>query len=295
MNWKFKAAVQWGFAHLPYGEHLNHLAQIARGSFSPDVQLRELLIQLRYLRRLNDRFPLAGKVAVEIGPGWQGLGILSLHLFGCARIIAIDQEPHIRWSLLSRLMEVCRSNWNEICDVTGMRFKPLGKFTSLNHALSSMSVQYLAPGNAAATGLSRASVDLVYSYGVLEHISPKALEAICEETARILKPTGRACHNIGLHDHFHDAGIGNGVNFLRYSERQWNALCGNRITYHNRLRLPQYLGIFSAHGLTPLWSERELLDSNLAALRSLRVNERFAGMSSEDLATSHLYIDLAPH
>lgn len=287
MHWKAKAALQWGLAHVPFGERLNHLAQIARGSFTEGAQLRELLVQLAYLKKLNERFPLKGKTVVEIGPGWQGLGVLSLHLFGCSRIIAIDQEPHIRWSLLSRLMEVARSHWNEL-GVT----VPLRTFTSLEDAFAGMGVEYLAPGDAAETGLAPQSVDLVYSYGVLEHISPEALERICAETARILKPTGRACHNIGLHDHFHDAGLGNGVNFLRYSARRWNFMCGNRITYHNRLRFPTYEAMFTRHHLKSVWEERELLDENIAALKRMNVHRDFVHFTHEELATSHLFVDL---
>lgn len=292
MHWKAKAALQWVFAHLPYGEHLNHLAQLARGSFAPEAQLRELLIQLAYLRRLNERFPLAGLTVVEIGPGWHGLGILSLHLFGVRRIIAIDQERHIRWTLLSRLMDVARMHWDDVCEAVG-RPRPLDDFDSLGEAFDAMGVKYLAPGDAAETGLPDCSVDLVYSYGVLEHIAPEAIERICCETARILKPTGRAAHNIGLHDHFHNAGIGNGVNFLRYSANRWNFVCGNRITYHNRLRYPTYLEMFERHRLRPVWAEKELLSLNIEALKKLKVHRDFSKFTLEELATSHLFVDLA--
>lgn len=291
MHWKAKAALQWGFARLPYGERLNHLAQIARGSFTPGAQLQELLIQLAYLRKLNERFPLAGKTVVEIGPGWQGLGVLCLYLFGCERIIAIDQERHIRWSLISRLMNVCKSNWRKVCAVGGA-LRPLREFDSLEHTFNEMCVEYMAPGDAADTGMAPRSVDLVYSYGVLEHISPESLERICAETARILKPAGRASHNIGLHDHFHNAGLGNGVNFLRYSARRWKFLCGNRITYHNRMRFPSYLEMFARHNLKPVWSERELLDVNVDTLKRMSIHPDFAHFTHEELATSHLFVDL---
>jgi SAM-dependent methyltransferase len=277
VHWKLKALIQFAFAHLPGGERLNHAAQLARGTFGDDFMRSELEVHARYLRALDGRFPLAGRTVVEIGPGWAGLGTLLLATFGVERIYAIDHRPHLRLPLMQRAAAAARS--------IGLA---VPRFT----ALEDLGITYLAPGDAAATGLSAHSVDLVYSHGVLEHIPREALSAIASETRRILKPGGRACHTIGLHDHFHSAGLGNGVNFLRYSRRRWNFMCGNAINYHNRLRLPEYIELFADAGLTPAWMDRELLDLNLAALRQLKVHRDFERFSEEELAASHLFVDL---
>lgn len=298
MDWRIKAAIQFALAHLPYGEQLNHIAQRANGSFSPRVLLREMIIQAAYIRRLNQRFPLTGKTVLEIGPGWAASGTLSLALFGVERVYAFDHQKHFRLPLIQRLADACLQNIDSVAAETEIdpdslreRLWRIASARTLDSCLDAMHVAYCAPADAARTGLSRASVDMVYSYGVLEHIPLKALEAIMLETARILKPGGRACHNIGLHDHFHSAGLGNGVNFLRYSERRWNFI-STHLNYHNRLRLPQYLSMFSRHGLLPVWQERELLDLNINALRKLCVHPQFSRFSEHDLAASHLFVDL---
>src|SRR5215469_14412904 len=99
MPWQLKALVQLVFAHVPFGERLNHVAQLANGSFSRRIALREFLIQLRYVSALNARFPLAGITAIEIGPGWQGVGTLALALMG-VKTYAFDVQRHLRARLL---------------------------------------------------------------------------------------------------------------------------------------------------------------------------------------------------
>jgi hypothetical protein len=299
MPWQVKALIQFVFAHVPFGERLNHLSQIANGSYSDASQLRVLLTQLSYIRRLNDRFSLPGKTVVEIGPGWQGTGTLALALFEVKRIYAFDNQPHLRLPLILRLVRTCLNNTGELSEQSGIPEEKLSSIlralsvaSTLGEVLSLMNVTYVAPGDAGATGLTDSSVDMVFSYGVLEHISMDGLNAIARETARILKPSGRVCHNIGLHDHFHNAGLGNGVNFLRYPEWLWAFFCYNKILYHNRLRLPHYLQLFEQHGLRPTWMDTELLQLNLDAQRAIKVNERFAGLTETELATSHLYVDL---
>lgn len=301
MNWRLKALVQCAMAHMPWGERLNHLAQLANGSFTPSAMYLHLLTQARYLRAVNDRFALRGTTVVEIGPGWCGIGTLMLYLFGAERIYAIDHQPHLRSVLMHRLIDRIRTGLDALAEASGIplnelqtRIDALPQGAALPDLLSAMRTVYLAPGDASATGLADRSVDMLYSYGVLEHIPLESLEAISRESARILKSTGRACHNIGLHDHFHNAGLGNGVNFLRYPPWLWNLVCANAILYHNRLRLPHYMEMFQRHRLTPLWMRTELTDGNIKALRALKVHKAFAGLSETDLATSHLFIDLAP-
>jgi SAM-dependent methyltransferase len=297
--WKLKAFVQFVLAHLPYGEQLNHLAQLAAGSFNEEGSLKGLLPQARYLRALNARFPIEGKTIVEIGPGWQGVGTLALFLFRPGRVYAIDHQPHLRFRLMQDLVTVATAHLPELRDASGIshdqldsRLRSLAGASCLSDLLEAMHVTYIAPGDAADTGLEETSIDMVYSYGVLEHLSPSNLTAVTKETSRILKPDGRASHNVGLHDHFYTAGLGNSVNFLRYPEWLWSFVCYNKILYHNRLRLPHYLQLFDEAGLSIAWIHKVLLDSDIKALRAIRVDKRFNGMSEADLATAHLYVDL---
>lgn len=299
--WKAKALTQWAVSYLPMGERVNHSLQRARGAFSDANRLHAVCAQGSYLHALNNRFPLKGKTVVEIGPGWQGVGTLLLHLFGVGRVVAFDHQPHLRMEMLLGLAAVASRNAANISEITGLDIETIKARTgsiaacrSPDELLAAMHVDYRAPADAAATGLARRSVDLVYSYGVLEHIDAAGLRSMFIETNRILTPNGRASHNIGLHDHFQSAGCGSGVNFLRYSQRKWDFWCGNALLYHNRMRAPDYLDMFDDLGMAVAWQDKELTQANLAALRGMAVHSDFHGYSDEDLAASHLYVDLSP-
>lgn len=298
--WKFKALIQFVFAHLPFGEWLNFMAQKTRGAYSDEAQIRSLLTQSRNLGLSNSRFLLEGKIALEIGSGWNGIGCLLLYLFGIARIYAYDHQSHMRIALLQQLVRLAGEQAARISDAMGLpvdriqaRLEKLQSCTDIQELHERMGVVYCAPGDAGKTGLPAASVDYIFSYGVLEHIPQDSLREIFNENKRLLAPEGRAYHNIGLHDHFHNAGLGNGVNFLRYPEWLWGFFCYNAILYHNRLRLPHYLELIEKSGLQVVWRDKELLQLNLDVLRGLKVDAAFAGLSDEDLAASHLYVDLA--
>jgi len=169
-----KGAVQWVLAHLPLGEQLNHVAQRLNGSFSPAAQRHSLLMQGDYLRRLNERFPLAGKTVVEIGPGWQGVGTLLLCLFDVRRNFAFDHQSHLRAEMMHSLIATARAHLEDVAAACGLAeshvAELLGRFTcakNLEDLLDKMRITYCAPGDAASTKLPDGSIDLVYSYGVL--------------------------------------------------------------------------------------------------------------------------------
>jgi SAM-dependent methyltransferase len=238
---------------------------------------------------------------LEIGPGWYLIGCVIFYLKGASQIVAFDHLPHASYKLIVRLLRTIRDNADICAEHLGVDSALLRKrceiplnAQSLEQLLEQLSIDYRAPGDAGATGLAAESIDVVFSYGVLEHVPKDDLRRVFQESARVLKRDGMSYHNIGLHDHFHTAGLGNGVNFLRYSESYWNFLTGHALGYHNRLRLPDYLNLFKETGLVVRQLDTELTPNNLLALGRIRINERFRGMTTEELATSHLYVDLAP-
>ena len=229
------------------------------------------------------------------------MGSVVLALFGVERIHSYDHVKHLRYEIMQRLVDAIGVNLSTAAEATGLdedvlseRLAQMRVQPDLDSLLNCLRVDLHAPADARATGLPDRSVDLVYSYGVLEHVSPAALDGITVESKRILKPTGRAFHNVGMHDHYQGvAGMPNGVNFLKYPEWLWRFFVDNPIAYHNRLRLPDYLRTFADRDAQVIWSDVELLDKNLAAVAAMKVNDRFRGLSQEELATTHLYVDLA--
>ena len=60
----------------------------------------------------------------------------------------------------------------------------------------------------------------------------------------------------------------------------------NRISYHNRLREKQFIEIFLSHGASVKVVSHTIESANLEALKTMRVDPAFAGMTHEELAVS---------
>jgi hypothetical protein len=75
-----------------------------------------------------------------------------------------------------------------------------------------------------------------------------------------------------------------GVNFLKYRPGLWRLFCQNKIMFHNRLRERQFLEVFRSHGASARVLRHTIRPEDLEALKTLKVHESFAGMTSEELA-----------
>ncbi len=159
---------------------------------------------------------------------------------------------------------------------------------SIHDGLERANIRYFAPADAASTGLPPASVDIVYSVAVFEHIGGAALRDILSETARILTTDGLTVHIIDLSDHFsHTDGSITTVNFLRYSDAAWDFIAGNSFAYCNRLRASEYASLFQASELEMLSWDAASDGKALEALKTgrIKINPRFGSYTFEDLAS----------
>lgn len=302
IRWRAKALIQGALAVVPGGVELNHRLQIWNGSFRRDRRTPRFVYQSAQVGDFGRRKGgLEGAVVVEIGSGWDFIGAIIFHLAGASAFHAFDLRVNLDLRLAKDLIlavgqdvaaEVAACLASDPEEVRG-KLDRLAAADTTEGLLRALGAHYHAPGDARRTGLPTESVDVVFSYGSLEHIPGPDLAEILAESRRILRPDGLAYHNIGTHDHFEGAGAGSAVNFLRYSEIQWRILAGNKFAYHNRLRMSDYLRMFEDAGLQVTFQRRELLERNLEALAHMRVHRSFAGRSPEDLATSELCVDLA--
>jgi SAM-dependent methyltransferase len=100
--------------------------------------------------------------------------------------------------------------------------------------------------------LEDASVDLVVSKSVLEHVPLQGVPGLLSELHRVLRPGGGMVHVIDLRDHMHVMGDravqGDWLDALRYPEWLFNAMFSRRSTAINRLREPQWRELVRAAG-----------------------------------------------
>ena len=299
--WKVKVLAQFILSHLPKGERLNYALQKVNNSFSSENIADRILHLVRILEFLSRYVAIEGSIVVEVGTGWEPISTFLFYLFGAETVYTFDHLPHARFKIAQRVVEQIQNQIEEIHSITSipqsvlserlMRVKGatnIEEFFALSHTV------YKAPADATQTGLADKSVDLVYSYAVLEHVSESVIGQLTLESKRILKLEGMAFHSIGLHDHYanFDHRLSN-LNFLKYPEWLWRFFVKNKISYHNRLREKQFLSIFESHGAKIKEVRNKTNQSDLAALKTMKIDKRFAGMTDAELAVHYSEILLS--
>jgi SAM-dependent methyltransferase len=299
--WQLKAVIQFVLAHAPGGEAANNVLQRWNGSYSEAARRSRVLGLAQFL---SSQLDLNSKAIVEVGTGWDAVNTLMLYLFGAHRIYTYDHVRHLRFDLAMSVVRQIHECLPEIAKVTGIdetvlqrRVEKLDSARDLDSLLSQAGITYVAPGDAARSGLPDGSVDIFYSYAVLEHVSEEVIASLTSEARRVLAPNGIAFHSIGEHDHYtsFDSAISR-VNFLKYPEWFWKFLVKNKIGYHNRLREPEFVRIFAAQGATVKHKESYTDPNDLKAVREMRIDSRFGGFTPEELAVTQTTISLSfPH
>lgn len=296
-RWQLKVAIQFLLAHFPGGEAVNNAMQRWNGSFS-EADARSRVLGLT--RFLHANLDPDGKAIVEIGTGWDAINPLMLSLFGARIVYTYDHVRHLRFDLAMNVVRQIKNVLPQIVEISGadaaeleLRLQQLLATRSLDELLKAARIVYVAPGDGAETGLPAHSVDVVYSYAVFEHVPESVIAAITDEARRVLVPGGLALHHIGLHDHYiHVDGSISKVNFLQYPEWAWNLFVQNKISYHNRMREPQFLKIFAEHGARVQKKTSDMDPADLEAVKRMRVDSRFAAFTPEELAVTRLTVAL---
>lgn len=258
MNWKLKSTIQNAISLLPsdfsYASYF--WVQKKFGGFKNLNPTRWIKGGIETWEKIEkyDIDP-RDKIFFEVGTGRMALMPLCFWLMGAKRTITVDLNPYLKAELILQSLTFIRRHQTEIVELFGGRliaerlekvltYAEKGNF-DLNSYLSLCNITYIAPGDASAIDISENSIDIHTSYQVFEHIPSNILEKILIEGSRISKPDAIFAHKIDYTDHFShsDTNI-SAINFLRYSEKVWSRLAGNRYMYMNRLRHDDYVAIF---------------------------------------------------
>ena len=303
MDWRIKLGTQFLLARLPFGIRLNHVLQILHGRHSAKLARHRLQdLAANFSRIRNAGLDLDGACVVEIGTGWNAINTLILFALGVREVHTYDLNRHVRSHLVRRAVSELDELAEVVAEQAGVpahsvkeRLARLRGKHAAEDIFSAAGIHYHAPADATRTGLDSSSVDLVYSYAVLEHVGPDTIRRMNEETRRILRPTGLAYHGIGLHDHF--TGVDRditAVNFLQYSDRWWDFFVQNEISYHNRLREKDFLEIFARDGFEVVSRKNVIDPKSLGALDHMQLDAKFRGYTPEELAVIHSTLVLKP-
>jgi hypothetical protein len=257
-----KAIAQNAVALLPerLANPLYYLAQRTVGrlqTVDPIPQLKSCAGILEAAARVR---PIEGARLAEVGTG-RGLNMpIACWLAGGRSMHTVDLNPLLREERVVADVRVILSRGDEVCELmrrlspatsVRARLSRLGEAAgSFQAIMGVLDVTYNAPGDARRLPLPDGSIDLYVSSNVFEHIPPADLERILREGYRVLRPGGALVHSIDMSDHFaHTDPKLSPINFLKYSDRVWSLIAGNRLMYQNRLRVDDYEAL--AKGAVP--------------------------------------------
>lgn len=136
---------------------------------------------------------------------------------------------------------------------------------SFDEILEQLGARYLTRGIASLAEIPDASVDLIWSSVVLEHIRRDEFDTMAGEFARVLKRGGVMSHAVDLRDH-----LGGSLNNLRFSSARWESRWWREAGFYtNRMSQAEIVAMFVRHGFhtvdlrNQLWSAPPLSRSKI--------------------------------
>jgi SAM-dependent methyltransferase len=296
MHWRIKATVQKILGIHPRGAALHYRLQRRfgglrdfRGEFA--TKMDDWRLMAGHLR--NAGRAMQGARLMEIGSGWYPTFPLACYLCGARRVHTFDLTRHFRQELLRE----CVAGMGGFLDLLATagecpRQEVDARYAALYAALdqgldveaaTAGVVRYLAPADATATGLDPASVDVVFSNSVLEHVPPEVITAMYREALRILAPGGLMFHSVNCGDHYAyvDRNISQ-LNYLRYSDRAWR-FWNNAFLYQNRMRAHEFLDAATGMGFELVLDTSNPRPERLAELAAVPVHPQFRHVPPERL------------
>jgi SAM-dependent methyltransferase len=223
-----------------------------------------------------------GLTGLEMGPGDSVGSAVAAKAAGFSAFHLVDAGDYA-----NRNVEIYKE-MSRICSREGFEPPDIEHASSLDDVLTACNAIYLTNGLQSYRDIPTASVDLVFSQAVLEHVRRKELAQIAAEMRRILKPGGVASHQVDLRDH-----LGGALNNMRIGsglwETEWMARSG---FYTNRIRFSEMCGIFEQAGFAVeiasvvRWKAVPISIRNLAP--------EFRHLDQDDLLVSSFHVLLRP-
>lgn len=297
VDWRVKGLVQKVLGYTPGGQRIHYLLQRRSGGlahFARECELKFADWQLMMGHLRTSSVPLSGAALLEMGTGWYPTFPIALVLAGARRVVTLDLVRHVRAELTVALLEWLASRVPQIAAESGREaevieadririLRALRGGAALAEATDG-AVVYRAPADACATGLPEASIDVVFSNSVLEHVPGPVIEACMREAHRILVPGGIMVHSVNCGDHYAyvDRRIDQ-LHYLTYSEAAWTKW-NNAFLYQNRLRAEDFLRFARHAGFAIEIDTSRANPIRLAQLAKIQVDPCFRHYTQEQLA-----------
>jgi len=263
MRWKVKAFIQNCMSCFPKKLSYEMYFQMQRRfgnlkkPFNPIGHFSVGVTILKKIQQYGNDF--VGNTFFEVGTGRVPLLPIAFWLGGAGKIITVDLNPYMRNELIIDMLSCIKTKENEIKTIFGTllhedRFNLLLDYSrkfniNSKEILELCRIEYIAPGDAAKINLPDNSIQYHISNAVYEHIPLTVIHDILVEGNRIISEDGLFINNIDYGDHFSymDKTISE-INFLQYSDTEWDKYAGNRYMYMNRARHDDFMEMFARVG-----------------------------------------------
>ena len=240
------------------------------------LALTQGLDQIRMLRAAG---AVSWEDVLEIGTGWVPTVPLLFHIAGARSTVLADIERLMDDATVAIARRLVIAEAEHIAAALEMTPEAVG-----GRLAEPWNPTYLVPWDIAKQ--AAASVDIVVSRAVFEHIPEPILENYLRELQRIVRPGGMMCHVIDNSDHWEhrDKSISR-LNFLRFDDGLfWKFSCFNKQNFQNRMRHSDYIALFERTGWQVVAAVGEPDATALQALRQLPLAAKFRAKSHHDLA-----------
>lgn len=263
---------------------------------APEMLSRALdLIDL--VRRVDKT--VEGQRCLEIGTGWFPWLPILLVLHGASHVTTLDVNPWLSYSTAVLTTREARRYARRIAEAADVperdvhaRLDRASRAANLAEWQSALGIRYLRT-TLAAVALPDASIDMIFSSNVLEHVRPDALRAMHNDSARLLRDRGLIVHRLNPQDHFSedDRSI-TGAHFLKFSARQWYWIGGSGLAYHNRLRCPEHIDYIAQAAFDILHSHSRADDRARRTIESgqLTVHSDYKAFDIRGLTDDYLWV-----
>ncbi len=304
MKWKHKSRLQSLIAGLPssLGYATYYFFQRNLGGLRDVNPTNHITVGIKIAKCIRQQGQsIDSKAFLEIGTGRQITVPIVLWLLGASRTITVDINPYLKAELIFDAIAYMRKHQEEIkklfeesqISVLADRFNQLIKIErNLDRLFQLTNIQYLAPADASRLKVESHTIDYHISHTTLEHIPIESLRSILREGKRLLRPEGLFVHGIDFSDHFaHSDDSISAINFLQYSDEEWNRWAGNKFMYHNRLRVDDFERLVSDANLRILRMDVSVDDRARKELEGgFPLNDRFRNKSVETNATTSAWL-----
>jgi SAM-dependent methyltransferase len=301
MDWRIKGTIQKVLGYVPAGDRIHYWLQGRGGGLADfgrecDIKIDDWALMIGHLRAVG--VPVAGRRFLEMGTGWYPTFPFALFLAGAASVDTLDLNTHLKPDRVIALAERLERHVGRIAEASGRPAaevaaeqrelaRAIGRGASLEDATGGV-VHYRAPADASATGFTAASVDVMFSNSVLEHVPGDVIEACFTEARRVLKQGGVMFHSVNCGDHYAyaDRRI-HQLHYLQFDDDSWEKW-NNRFLYQNRLRAVDFVRMATGAGFRIEVDTSRASAERLRQLDALRVAPRFDRYSREELAITSI-------